>query len=240
MAIRRCTQADADEIAELCARTCSDDPLFGDLLHPKRNEFPDDFIAFFRRRLLNTLAIPSHHHIVTREVIEGRDTITGYAEWARHHAADGDQQDVPAKPDIYCPPINRAADPACADIFQRSAPFSQHFWKGARAEHWMLDLLLVHPAHQRKGLGRKLVFYGVGLADEEGVCASLVASAVGDRLYVSCGFEADIPPIAVNGRFTFPFPCQYRPHSGNNQKLNIRKTTEHGVNILKEQHEQER
>ena len=54
----------------------------------------------------------------------------------------------------------------------------------------MLDLLLVDPAHQRKGLGRKLVFYGLDLADEEGVCASVVASAVGDKLYVSCGFES--------------------------------------------------
>lgn len=53
----------------------------------------------------------------------------------------------------------------------------------------MLDLLLVDPAHQRKGLGRKLVFYGLDLADEEGVLASVVGSAVGDKLYVSCGFE---------------------------------------------------
>ena len=53
----------------------------------------------------------------------------------------------------------------------------------------MLDLLLVDPAHQRKGLGRKLVFYGLDLAHKEGVCASVVGSAVGDKLYVSCGFE---------------------------------------------------
>lgn len=74
---------------------CSDDPLFGDLLHPKRKEYPDDFVAFFRRRFLGTLAIASHHHIVTYEVIEGRGTITGYAEWARRHAGDENNQDVP-------------------------------------------------------------------------------------------------------------------------------------------------
>jgi hypothetical protein len=64
-------------------------------LHPKRKEYPDDFIAFFRRRFLGTLAIASHHHVVTYEVIDGQETITGYAEWARRHAGDEDNQDVP-------------------------------------------------------------------------------------------------------------------------------------------------
>ena len=82
---------------------CSDDPLFGDLLHPKIKEYPDDFVAFFRRRFLGTLAITSHHHVVTHEVIEGRDTITGYAEWARLRAGDKDQQDVPTTPGEHCP-----------------------------------------------------------------------------------------------------------------------------------------
>lgn len=49
---------------------------------------------------------------------------------------------------------------------------------------------MVDPSHQRKGLGRKLVHYGLGLADEDGVCASLIASEAGDGLYASCGFEA--------------------------------------------------
>jgi hypothetical protein len=71
-------------------------------LHPKRKEYPGDFVAFFRRRFLGTLAITSHHHIVTHEVIEGRDTITGYAEWARLRAGDKDQQDVPSTPGEYC------------------------------------------------------------------------------------------------------------------------------------------
>jgi predicted N-acetyltransferase YhbS len=49
---------------------------------------------------------------------------------------------------------------------------------------------VVDPAHQRKGLGRMLVHYGMGLADEDGVCASMIASEAGDSLYASCGFKA--------------------------------------------------
>jgi predicted N-acetyltransferase YhbS len=65
----------------------------------------------------------------------------------------------------------------------------QGHWTGARAETWYLGFLIVDPPHQRKGLGRELVLYGLELADKEGVCASVIASEVGDGLYVSCGFE---------------------------------------------------
>jgi GNAT superfamily N-acetyltransferase len=86
-------------------------------------------------------------------------------------------------------PENRAADPTKADIFERAHPFTAHYWSGSRAETWSLDLLVVDSAHWRKGYGRELVHYGCKFADEEGVCASLVASEAGDPLYVSCGFK---------------------------------------------------
>ena len=74
-------------------------------------------------------------------------------------------------------------------MLARATVFTQGYWTGRRAETWYLDLLMVDPDYQRRGFGRKLVGYGVTLADEEGVCASLIASEVGDALYASCGFE---------------------------------------------------
>jgi GNAT superfamily N-acetyltransferase len=85
---------------------------------------------------------------------------------------------------------NRAANPAYAEAFERASIFTEGYWTGARAETWYLEFLIVDPLHQRKGLGRKLVRYGLELADEEGVCASVIASEAGDGLYVSCGFVA--------------------------------------------------
>lgn len=82
---------------------CFDDPLFGDLLHPKRNEYPEDFVAFFRRRFLGALAIPSHHNVVTYDVIDGREIITGYAEWTRSRTGDEDQLNVPSRPGGHHP-----------------------------------------------------------------------------------------------------------------------------------------
>jgi GNAT superfamily N-acetyltransferase len=84
---------------------------------------------------------------------------------------------------------NRAANPAYAEAFEQASVLTQGYWTGARAETWYLEFLIVDPSHQRKGLGRKLVRYGVDLADEDGVCASVIASEAGDGLYVSCGFE---------------------------------------------------
>jgi hypothetical protein len=69
---------------------CLDDPLLGDFMHPQRKEYPSDFVAYFRKRFLRTLADASHHHLVTCEVDEGREVITGYAEWHRRH--DGDKK----------------------------------------------------------------------------------------------------------------------------------------------------
>jgi hypothetical protein len=67
---------------------CLDDPLLGDFMHPYRKEYPIDFVAYFRKRFLRTLADTSHHHVVACEVDEGREVITGYAEWHRRHAGD--------------------------------------------------------------------------------------------------------------------------------------------------------
>lgn len=86
--------------------------------------------------------------------------------------------------------MNRAADRAQADVLMRAAPYTAHYWSGDRADTWMLDLIAVHPDFQRHGYGRQLVTYGVDLAKRDSVCASLIASTVGDAFYLRCGFTA--------------------------------------------------
>lgn len=184
---------------------CSDDPLIGDLMHPRRKEYPSDFVAYFRKKFLRTLPMASHHHIVTYEMNDGRENITGYAEWHRRRAGDKEPHaDTTARGEQSARNVaskdsransladtsdNRAANPAYADVLERASVFTQGYWMGARAETWYLDLLMVDPSHQRKGLGRRMVLYGVDRADEEGVCASVIGSEAGDGLYASCGFQ---------------------------------------------------
>ena len=73
------------------------------MMHPWRNEYPDDFVEYFRRRFLKTLPLVSHHHIVTCEINGGLESITGYAEWARHRAGDKEHSVEPATPGKSCP-----------------------------------------------------------------------------------------------------------------------------------------
>lgn len=52
-----------------------------------------------------------------------------------------------------------------------------------------LDVLVVHPNHQRRGIGRQLIQWGLDEADKLGLITYLEASAEGVRLYESTGFE---------------------------------------------------
>lgn len=76
-----------------------------------------------------------------------------------------------------------------ADVLERAEPFTKHYWCGPRSQTWLLDFLMVDPKYQRKGFGRDLVRFGVELAAKDGICASLIASEIGEALYMSCGFE---------------------------------------------------
>jgi hypothetical protein len=61
------------------------------LLHPYRKEYPEDFLAYFQRCFLKKIGNPKSHHVVSVEVKDGQETITGYAEWVRRHAGDDNQ-----------------------------------------------------------------------------------------------------------------------------------------------------
>lgn len=84
---------------------------------------------------------------------------------------------------------NRACDPKEEDIIERSYPYFDGIWTGARAESWYLEALAVHPKHQGKGVGRKLVRWGLGRAEEEGVCASVISAKGKDEFYRKAGFD---------------------------------------------------
>lgn len=83
---------------------------------------------------------------------------------------------------------NRAADPTKLAILDETFPLVAHYWSGSRSQRWSLDMLATHPSHQRRGIARKLVAWGVEQADRENVCASLVSSADAETFYRSCGF----------------------------------------------------
>lgn len=63
-------------------------------------------------------------------------------------------------------------------------------------DRWHLDGLAVDPAYQRRGIGRKLMEWGMERAKEEGVPITLTSTPAGQRLYQKLGFrEAQLDDI---------------------------------------------
>ncbi|KAI0449464.1 hypothetical protein F5B21DRAFT_494207, partial [Xylaria acuta] len=56
----------------------------------------------------------------------------------------------------------------------------------------VLELLAVHPDHQRLGAGRALVEWGTRAADELAIKAVVEGTPVGRRLYEKCGLRVEI------------------------------------------------
>lgn len=53
----------------------------------------------------------------------------------------------------------------------------------------VLNMLMTHPKHHRRGAGKMLVQQGVDFADEARLPCYLESSPAGHRLYLSMGFE---------------------------------------------------
>ncbi|KXL46263.1 hypothetical protein M433DRAFT_65847 [Acidomyces richmondensis BFW] len=77
--------------------------------------------------------------------------------------------------------------PPLATVVDGVKPFKSQFI-GPRP-HASLEILITHPAHQRRGAGTLLVQWGCARADELGIPCALTASAAGLRLYQREGFE---------------------------------------------------
>ena len=60
--------------------------------------------------------------------------------------------------------------------------------KGYEGHLW-LNFIGTHPQYQRRGVGRRLISWGVNRANTEGIPIALIASPHGVRLYESVGFQ---------------------------------------------------
>lgn len=53
-------------------------------MHPKRNEYPEDFVDYFRRRVQKTGKEKSHVLLVsTTSDDAGNEVVTGFGDWIR-------------------------------------------------------------------------------------------------------------------------------------------------------------
>ena len=114
---------------------------------------------------------------------------------------------------LWLPPGEHADDEALGAIIEESVPeerqdllfnlVEMQALSHTAEPHWYLPLIGVDPAHQRKGLGSKLLDEALRVCDEQGLHAYLEATTRESRaLYQRHGFEVtqelqvgDIPPM---------------------------------------------
>ncbi|KAH8668614.1 acyl-CoA N-acyltransferase [Xylariales sp. PMI_506] len=202
--LRDACWSDLPRMAHILALAFWDDNVVGDIIHPHRQEFPEDFDAYWLRRLhcafwdYRTRLLVA----VDREEDSGKEVVVGVSRWTRMGPGGKDMECWRFDPRNLMKPLsiwamdihaliwpNRASDPSKADILARAFSFYRHVFSGERADSWYLWSLAVDPAAQGKGVGRELVQWGLRRAEVEGVCASVGSAKGKDGFYLKCGFE---------------------------------------------------
>lgn len=81
MSIRPAKRSDIPALCRICALAFYNDELFGDMMHPHRNEFPDDFEQYFVQKFFLSWWDFTHVLWVSTVEDEGREVVVGFAEW---------------------------------------------------------------------------------------------------------------------------------------------------------------
>lgn len=218
MPIRPATWNDLLPASKIMAAAFKGNDLFDKYMHPKLDQYPEDFYLYFLRQLrIGYVSGPNDKILVayTTDPANGREQgLTGVAHWLRMSAKqDNDAAATPpslltglqqllvrnynALEAVFYP--DRAAEPSRLDVLQRTAPFYAHHWTGTRGEVWMLSHLAVAPSSERKGIGRELVEWGFEQARREGVGCTVISAAGMEGFYRKCGFDVDDGTVHDDG-----------------------------------------
>ncbi|KAJ4303820.1 hypothetical protein N0V90_002721 [Kalmusia sp. IMI 367209] len=123
------------------------------------------------------------------------DTLTGTiiagARWRHMRPADPNAthrtwDEVEA--DLTVPEPYAESHPEASRVFFEQFNEKKRKHMGTRP-YWVLDTLVTHPEHHRRGAGRLLLQWGCERADEAGLEVYLEASEMGEPLYKRFGFE---------------------------------------------------
>ncbi|UKZ61283.1 uncharacterized protein TrAtP1_002550 [Trichoderma atroviride] len=201
--LREAGYSELPRVAHILAKAFWEDNLFGQMIHPHRNEYPDDVDLYWLRRARVNFWDPRRRWLVATEKDKsGQEVIVGIAQWERLGDGGKKLERWTLDPRNISKPLssaamkihamvwpNRASDPGVEDIIERSYPHFDSIWSGKRAESWYLEALAVHPDYQGRNIGRRLVQWGLELAEADGICASVVSAYGKDEFYTKCGFD---------------------------------------------------
>lgn len=187
-----------------------DDPCFN-WFYPGGREHHDDLLVLWRHLLRREFLDPGKF-ILAATIRDPQDDdeeedkpqpgkVVGFAVWERKGGSDAARswQGTSFSKRLKRFTLNfkiaytfRLATPKRSLSWPRLRQFETE-QKAAKASQpadaWYLSLLGVSPKAQGRGVGKKLLQWGIDRSEEEGVPSSLEATKAGLRLYESMGFE---------------------------------------------------
>jgi GNAT superfamily N-acetyltransferase len=196
--IREATLADVPQIANVFAAGFIDDDVFGRFMHPKRREYPDDWLHYWHKDIRTHLIDPTVlAYVCTTEqgIIKACCILRPLGQGGEQRAAAAS---LASKAQAFAEKTwddvawtDKAADPKAMEAFERNWEDIKHHFTGSRAECWMIEMLCVAPDAQRGGYGRQLIQKAIELCKSENPAAplSVIASEVGDAFYEKMGFH---------------------------------------------------
>ncbi|KAF9878694.1 GNAT family protein [Colletotrichum karsti] len=222
MHIRAVTHADIPAITDI-GDTAFIDAELNVYLYPYRREFPESWRARMVRSTQLSLAKPGTHTFVCVTDDEDptdwpRNQVVGYARWDWNGPADDPlttkwrQNNTGFLKTVERTVLDWQGRYIKYFRLDKSASYEHHavFEKeGAEAGNpyaplksfWLLEVLGVHPDWQGKGVGKKLMQWGLERSDEDKVPIVLIATTDGQRLYTKLGF--DVVNWATTRSFTW-------------------------------------
>ncbi|KIW86241.1 hypothetical protein Z517_01636 [Fonsecaea pedrosoi CBS 271.37] len=213
MPIRLAKHSDLGAISKILSLSFYDEEL-NDHIFPYRKQFPDDYLSVWHQKVVKSFWDYNKIWIVSYEQDPSQrsgELITGAAEWGREGKGSDRLWGVVRWWDprrLISPVIgffytlhrflfrNRSvaaaslADPNPLNKWNfasRLEPFSARFF--TRPNHWELSTLAVHPAYQGRGLGQKMVAWGLDRARQDGLPAVVIGAKNTEPFYQRCGFK---------------------------------------------------
>ncbi|KIY03998.1 uncharacterized protein Z520_00690 [Fonsecaea multimorphosa CBS 102226] len=217
MPIRLARYSDLDAVSKILAAAFYDEEL-NDCIFPYRKQFPDDYVFVWKQKVVKNWWDYNKIWLVSYEKDPSQksgEIITGAAEWGREGKGSDRLWGLVRWWDprrLISPfiglfysfyrlliPNRSIAVPSLSDpnplnkwnFAYRIGPFSEHFFNNPpwRANHWELSTLGVHPSYQGRGIGQKMVAWGLERAKKDGLPAVVIGAQGTEPFYQRCGFR---------------------------------------------------
>lgn len=211
MPVRTARYSDIPRIASTLSKAFYNEEFHAHLF-PFRHEYPDDYLTAWKHVVLERWW--DYHSIWY--VYEGdQHHIFGAALWSRSGVGSDqlwglggwwDSRTLISPFVVNLHAIHRlmfpnrsiqkpsSSDPQPLrkwDFGDRISPFTSHYFTVPehRKNHWELCILGVAPNHQRQGVGKELVRWGLSKAKEDKLPAVVITAAGTEKFYQKQGFE---------------------------------------------------